>query len=110
MHNYSASTAVAVHSDFLSLSLLRRQEFQGLLALSADFRSRNGFGQVLQGKSVALMFEKPSLRTRVAFEVGMRQLGGWPIVLGNAESRLREREPIQDLARSRACGLDGILA
>jgi len=110
MNNYSAATAVAVHSDFLSLSHLRRQEFQGLLVLSADFRSRNVFGQVLQGKSVALIFEKPSLRTRVTFEVGIRQLGGWPIVLGTAESRLGEREPIQDLARNLSCWVDGIVA
>src|SRR5438093_12642984 len=97
MHNYSASTAVAVHSDFLSLSLLRRQEFRGVVALSAAFRSRNGFGQVLQGKSVALIFEKPSLRTRVTFEVGIRQLGGWPIVLGNEISGVGARDVIQAL-------------
>jgi len=110
MHNYSTTAAVAVHSDLLSLSHLRRQEFQGLLALSADLRSRNPFGQFLQGKSVALIFEKPSLRTRVTFEVAIRQLGGWPIMLGSAESRLGEREPIQDLARNLSCWVDGIVA
>ncbi len=110
MHNYSTSAAVAVHPDFLSLSHLRKQEFQGLLALCADLRSRNSFGQCLQGKSVALIFEKPSLRTRVTFEVAIRQLGGWPIMLGSAESRLGEREPIQDLARNLSCWVDGIVA
>src|SRR5205823_7662867 len=110
MHNYSTTAAVAVHSDLLSLSHLRRQEFQGLLALSADLRSRNPFGQFLQGKSVALIFEKPSLRTRVTFEVAIRQLGGWPIMLGSAESRLGEREPIQDLARNLSCWVDAIVA
>src|SRR2546426_8505916 len=110
MHNYSTSAAVAVHSDFLSLSHLRRQEFQGLLALCADLRSRNSFGQFLQGKSVALIFEKPSLRTRVTFEVAIRQLGGWPIMLGDAESRLGEREPIQDLARNLSWWVDAIVA
>src|SRR3989442_14049996 len=98
MNNYSAATAVAVHSDFLSLSQLRRQEVQGLLVLSADFRSRNVFGPVLQGKSVALIFEKPSFRTRVTFEVGIRQLGGGPIVCGTGATRPGEREPIQGLA------------
>ena len=110
MHNYSTSAVAAVHSDFLSLSHLRRQEFQELLALSADLRSRNPLGQFLQGKSVALIFEKPSLRTRVTFEVAIRQLGGWPIMLGSAESRLGEREPIQDLARNLSCWVDGIVA
>src|SRR5881397_643902 len=110
MHNYSTSAAVAVHSDFLSLSHLRRQEFQALLALCADLRSRNSFGEFLQGKSVALVFEKPSLRTRVTFEVAIRQLGGWPIMLGSAESRLGEREPIQDLARNLLCWVEAIVA
>jgi len=110
MHNYSTSAAVAVHSDFLSLSHLRRQEFQALLALCADLRSRNSFGEFLQGKSVALVFEKPSVRTRVTFEVAIRQLGGWPIMLGSAESRLGEREPIQDLDRNLSCWVEGIVA
>src|SRR5213594_1710868 len=110
MHNYSTSAAVAVHSDFLSLSHLRRQEFQALMALCADLRSRNSFGEFLQGKSVALVFEKPSVRTRVTFEVAIRQLGGWPVMLGSAESRLGEREPIQDLARNLSCWVDAIVA
>src|SRR5437867_9520605 len=110
MHNYSTAAALAVHSDFLSLSQLRRQEFQALLSLSADLRSRISFGQLLQGKSVALIFEKPSLRTRVTFEVAIRQLGGWPIMLGSAESRLGEREPIQDLACNHSCWVEAIVA
>src|SRR2546427_10030256 len=110
MHNYSTSAAVAVHSDFLSPSQLRRQEFQALLALCADLRSRNSFGEFLQGKSVALIFEKPSLRTRVTFEVAIRQLGGWPIMLGSAESRLGERESIPDLAKNLSLWVDGIVA
>jgi len=68
------------------------------------------FDQVLQGKSIALIFEKPSLRTRVTFEVAIRQLGGWPIMLGPAESRLGEREPIQDLARNLSCWVDAVVA
>jgi len=101
---------MAAHSDFLSLSQLRRQDFQGVLSLSRDLRSRNMFAQALEGKSIALIFEKPSLRTRVTFEVAIRQLGGWPIMLGAAESRLGEREPIQDLARNLSCWVDAIVA
>jgi ornithine carbamoyltransferase len=96
--------------DFLSLANLRRQDFQGLLSLSRDLRSRDMYAQVLQGKSIAMIFEKPSLRTRVTFEVAIRQLGGWPIMLGAAESRLGEREPIQDLARNLSCWVDAIVA
>ena len=101
---------MAVHSDFLSLAQLQPQDFQGVLSLSRDLRSRNMFAQALEGKSIALIFEKPSLRTRVTFEVAIRQLGGWPIMLGAAESRLGEREPIQDLARNLSCWVDAIVA
>jgi ornithine carbamoyltransferase len=108
MHNYSAS--IPVHSDFLSVSQLRRQELSLLLNLSRDLRSKSLLPQSLQGKSVAMIFEKPSLRTRVTFEVAIRQLGGWPVMLGSAESRLGEREPIQDLARNLSCWVDAIVA
>jgi ornithine carbamoyltransferase len=110
MHNYSGPAAVAAHTDFLSISQLRRKDIQTLLGLSVDMRSRTMFAQALQGKSIALIFEKPSLRTRVTFEVAIRQLGGWPIMLGSAESRLGEREPIQDLARNLSCWVDAIVA
>ena len=99
-----------VHSDFLSVSQLRRQELSLLLNLSRDLRSKSLLSQSLHGKSVAMIFEKPSLRTRVTFEVAIRQLGGWPVMLGSAESRLGEREPIQDLARNLSCWVDAIIA
>lgn len=101
---------MAAHTDFLSLGQLRRKDIQALLGLSVDMRSKTMFAQALQGKSVAMIFEKPSLRTRVTFEVAIRQLGGWPIMLGGAESRLGEREPIQDLARNLSCWVDAIVA
>jgi ornithine carbamoyltransferase len=109
MHNYSAASAVT-HSDFLSLSHLRPRELSSLLTLSRDLRSKSLLSQSLQGKSVAMIFEKPSLRTRVTFDVGIRQLGGWPIMMGSSESRLGEREPIQDLARNLSCWVDAIVA
>ena len=98
------------HTDFLSAAQLRNQELLALLALSRELRSKSMFAQVLAGKSVAMIFEKPSLRTRVTFEVAIRQLGGWPIMLGSAESRLGEREPVQDLARNLSCWVDAIVA
>jgi ornithine carbamoyltransferase len=110
MNNYSGAAAVTTHSDFLSLSQFRRQDFPGLLSLCRELRPKGMSEQVLQGKSIAMIFEKPSLRTRVTFEVAIRQLGGWPIMLGAAESRLGEREPIQDLARNLSCWVDAIVA
>src|SRR5262245_38781110 len=109
MHNYSGP-GVAAHNDFLSVSQLRAEELSSLLALSRDLRSKALFAQSLNGKSVAMIFEKPSLRTRVTFEVAVRQLGGWPVMLGSAESRLGEREPIQDLARNLSCWVEAIVA
>src|SRR5215813_5171918 len=109
MHNYSGA-AVSTHSDFLSVSQLGRLELLSLLALARDLQPRSVRADSLRGKSVALIFEKPSLRTRVTFEVAIRQLGGWPVMLGAAESRLGEREPIQDLARNLSCWVDAIVA
>ncbi len=108
MHNYS--TSEAPHADFLSAAQLSREDLFALLALSRDLRSRTMCSRALHGKSVAMIFEKPSLRTRVTFEVAIRQLGGWPVMLGSAESRLGEREPIQDLARNLSCWVDAIVA
>src|SRR5262249_25586774 len=109
MHNYSALVSVP-HNDFLSTSQLRQQELFSLLMLSRELRPKSMAAPPLAGKTVALIFEKPSLRTRVTFEVAIRQLGGWPIMLGSAESRLGEREPIQDLARNLSCWVDAIVA
>jgi ornithine carbamoyltransferase len=109
MNNYSA-TPMASHSDFLSITQFRPEELHSLFSLSRDLRSKTLFAQSLQGKSVAMIFEKPSLRTRVTFEIAIRQLGGWPVMLGSSESRLGEREPIQDLARNLSCWVDAIVA
>lgn len=57
-----------------------------------------------------MIFEKPSLRTRVTFEVGIRNLGGNPIFLDHAQSRLGEREDIMDVARNLECWVQGIVA
>src|SRR5438876_7041085 len=110
MNKYSTSPVMAAHADFLSAAQLGREELFALIGLSRDLRSKSMFAQALHGKSVAMIFEKPSLRTRVTFEVAIRQLGGWPIMLGSAESRLGEREPIQDLARNLSCWVEAIVA
>src|SRR3972149_1193909 len=65
---------------------------------------------VLQGKSLAMIFEKPSLRTRVTFEAGMTQLGGHAIYLAPADIRLGQRETVQDAARNLERWVDGIIA
>ena len=59
---------------------------------------------------MVLIFEKPSLRTRVTFEVAIRKLGGWPILLEGGKDRLGDRESIADMARNLSLWVDGIVA
>ena len=66
--------------------------------------------RLLEGKVVALLFEKPSLRTRASFEVGIRRLGGECFYLGGAEVGLGQREPVPDVARVLDRWVDGIVA
>jgi ornithine carbamoyltransferase len=65
---------------------------------------------VLGGKTLAMLFEKPSLRTRVSFAVGMTQLGGSGLLLRDEEVGLGKREPVQDVARVLSGMVDGIMA
>lgn len=97
------------YADMLSLGQLSASEFSQLLSLAGTQRT-NHCDFALAGKNLALIFEKPSLRTRVTFEVAIRQLGAWPILLGTGESRLGERESIPDLARNLSLWVDGIVA
>src|SRR5207249_3728094 len=61
-------------------------------------------------QNVVLIFEKPSLRTRVTFEVAVRKLGGWPVMLDAEQGRLGDRESIPDTARNLSLWVDGIIA
>ncbi len=68
------------------------------------------YSQALAGKQLAMIFEKPSLRTRVTFEVGMTSMGGHAIYLDHSKPRLGERESIKDVARNLDRWVDGIVA
>ena len=97
-HSHSVAGAISTAGIFCLAGA-----FQGH-AVEIDVRGRSA------GKSVAMIFQKPSLRTRVTFEVAIRQLGGWPVLLGPAESQLGEREAIQDVARNLSLWVDAIVA
>jgi ornithine carbamoyltransferase len=84
--------------DLLSIGDISPDELDFLIR-SALAMKRDGSRPVLEGKTIAMLFEKPSLRTRVSFEVGMKQLGGSAIYLSQAEVGLGQREPVQDVAR-----------
>ena len=84
--------------DFLSISDLSSTDLQLLLADAIELKSL-GWNSALSDKTLALLFEKPSLRTRVSFEMAMRQLGGQVIYLSPAEVGLGQRESVPDVAR-----------
>ena len=84
--------------DLLSVSDLSRNDIRLLIANAIDMKAE-GWNSLLDKKILALVFEKPSLRTRVSFEVAMRQLGGHTIYLSPAEVGLGERESVTDVAR-----------
>jgi len=87
---------------FLSLADYSREEILALLARSGEFKSsaavrvRPG---PLEGKSIGLIFEKPSTRTRISFEVGIDQLGGHAIFLNRRDIQMGRGEPVRDTAR-----------
>jgi ornithine carbamoyltransferase len=98
---------------FLSAADLTRDEALELFALAAELKQRRKSGRAsttLAGKTFALIFEKPSLRTRVTFEVGITQLGGHAVHLLAREIGLGTRETVPDVARNLSRWVDGIMA
>lgn len=89
--------------DLLNFKGLAREEMEGIFKLAQHLKAKQRRGVVhplLAHKSLAMIFEKPSLRTRVTFEAGMIQLGGHAIFLGPNEIQLGVRETPADCARS----------
>ncbi len=76
----------------------------------ASAMKRDGCGPLLHGQTLALLFDKPSLRTRVSFEMAMRRLGGHALYLARHEVRMDEREPVRDVARVLSRMVQGIAA
>lgn len=96
--------------DFISLLNYSTKEIEHLLDLTKKVKQKKGVGaSLLKGKTIGLIFQKPSLRTRVSFEVGIRQLGGNCIYLGPDEINLGIRESTQDVAKTLSRYLDGIV-
>jgi len=99
--------------DFLSETDFSAEEIWGVLETAQTLKQQTRSGSphpILQGKTLAMIFQKPSNRTRVSFEVGMYQLGGHAVYLGPQEIGLGVRESVADVARvlSRFC--NGIMA
>ena len=103
----------AVPKDFLSIADWSREEIERMLARAAELkalRKRRVPVRSLEGCSILLYFAKPSLRTFVTFEVGVVELGGFPVYLPPGQVQLGEREPPEDVARNLSRWCDAIVA
>jgi ornithine carbamoyltransferase len=97
--------------DLLADQDLTRDDLKLIFDLSERVKAAPGdFSQALRGKQLAMIFEKPSLRTRTTFEVGMTSLGGFAVYLEHTKPRLGEREAIKDIARNLERWVHGIVA
>jgi len=95
--------------DLLSIVDLTPEELRGTLEMALRMK-QGACAPLLQGKTLALLFEKASLRTRVSFDVAMQQLGGHAVYLSQAEVGLGQRESVADIARVLSRYVDAIAA
>jgi ornithine carbamoyltransferase len=96
--------------DFLSIRDFSVEEIRGTLALALAMKINPGrFSDSLKGKTLAMIFEKPSLRTRVSFDVGIQQLGGFSVYLSPAEINLGKRESVHDVAKNLERMVQGVM-
>ena len=96
----------------LKLSDLTTEEITNLLDMADQlkYEKKNGIPhRHLEGKSLGMIFEKSSTRTRVSFEVGMYELGGYPLFLSSNDLQIGRGEPVEDTARVLSRFLDGIM-
>ena len=97
--------------DFLSVTDITPDETMALLKRARESKLHpKGENLPLAGKSVAILFDKPSLRTRVSFQVGIQELGGYSVFLGEQEVGLGRREPVSDVANVLSGYVDCIVA
>ena len=103
--------ALSLASDLLTGTEWNAAQVRELFRLATDVKAHpDRYKKALAGRFLAMVFEKPSLRTRVTFEVGIVSLGGSAILLDHANTRLGERESIADVARSLSRWVHGIVA
>jgi len=96
--------------DFLSVDDFSPEEIKSIFTTAADMKAHpKKYGNALDGKMMALIFEKPSLRTRTTFTVGIKQLGGDSLLLTPADINLGKRESVYDVARNLERMVDGIM-
>lgn len=107
----SNSAASLKGRDFLSVTDVSPQQVRDLIDLAAHIKREPGaFRKSLDGKSVVVIFEKPSLRTRLSFDVGINRLGGHAVTLDHTQQRLGERETVADYGKNLERWCDAIVA
>jgi len=99
-----------MNTDFVSIRDFSPPEIEYLLLLGRQIKAHPYvYNETLKGKTLAMIFEKPSLRTRVTFDVGIQQLGGFSLYLSPAEINLGKRESIYDVAKNLERMVEGIM-
>lgn len=101
-----------VKKDLLTLLDLEKTDFDGLFQRAIELKDRRKQGNTetkLSGKSLGLIFDKPSTRTRVSFETAMIQMGGVPLFISTRDTQVSRNEPVMDTARVLSRYLDGIV-
>jgi ornithine carbamoyltransferase len=99
--------------SFVSIADFTAEEIWTVWELAAQLKTKQKAGEphrILEGKQLAMIFQKPSLRTQVSFETGMAQLGGHALFLGPEHIQLGKRESVPDVARVLGRMVDGIMA
>jgi ornithine carbamoyltransferase len=98
-------------NHFLADDQLNKSQLLALIELAIKIKTNpTDYNQALAGKSVAMIFEKPSLRTHVSFDMGINKLGGHALYLGQQNGKLGERERVSDYAKNLSCFADAIVA
>ncbi len=99
-----------LRKDFVSLRDFSPADIKYLLGIACRIKADpQSYSQALKGKTLAMIFEKPSLRTRVTFDVGMEELGGHAVYLSPAEISLGKRESVYDIAKNLERMVHGIM-
>ncbi len=97
--------------NLISIEDLSKEEILELIALAKDLKSNPGkYSKVMDGKVLAMIFEKPSLRTRLSFEAGMNKMGGSAVFLSKTDIQLGRGETVEDTARATSRYVDLIMA
>jgi ornithine carbamoyltransferase len=97
-------------ADFLDIAQLETEQLRAILGLAVAMKAGRWSGAPLSGRSLALIFQKPSMRTRVSFQVGIERLGGRAVPLADQDIGLGRRETVGDVARVLDRYCDGIVA